>query len=1230
MSENQKTRYIAEDLGYLFEIGFNTGILSYISQQKLKHCFGSLYEKDLQKLRFPKLHERICARANLIAPDDIQFCAKWSLFFLQKGFLCGFNFLREYLESLDSRKKGWEHDRLEILYYQCSFCGQNSFGTNPKSQEAGFKDVLSQLGKSIDIKHYQKSDGAFKAGEFPNADTLMLLRYRRKLRLLCVDLSVFSVKSVEDIEDLDNVEILRKILRRDIGYLRSKSVFSQLSIEMGTIDFKFSQDLTRYFNAFKSKDKETAKLIQAGSYAYSFYEFLGKTNLFTEGELNALTFNVFGYSDRSFNAMSLRPDNLKVLASCHQIYTQQQKERELNEARDLVFRTIRRNAAKSFIDGKKFIADISAFSTEGLTRIVHQEKITDFFNSLANVPPELMAQIGLSGTMNLRDAHAALIRKALIGNETYLFLTGNPGIGKTTAIVEFLKQHVDDGFLFFYVSPRIQVNRDIVEKFKIEDVLCDNRLFCLNTNSAILESNLGEYTVQYLANLQEGRFEKKGVHFIDMREKLPHQSHKKNQQVKRITEDLIQPNSQYKRGVLSSLCEAIATSIEQNISNNIVATVSLQSLKKTRKGKDTLEHFRKLFRSAVYDPSINRPIASKMREISARYKHLFIMIDEITGDESGVEFLSGIHDFINHYKLTESQHGFNTKIIVADASIIDPDVINRHLSDRQAERDKIFFRPASGRSLPLTLEPFTHKSLSAILINANSYPAKYLDITYKIFVNPRPFSKTQHFDSFELVNRVQTEIYDDINTLLTSGNSGQIIVYIQGKQRLKILIEMLREKWGKFEPFVDYIEIHAHISDRYRDELQKHKNKVKIIFMTSSASRGLSFPKTKHILVDVPRFEIEKNLMEIIQVIYRGRGEYLENGARKTLDQEEKNLTFYLHEFATYNEKDPSKDLRETKLALTNILLILKTAVMTRIAGSGQIGKHSYLMIPIGGKSVFAASETFSGKMASLIDELKKEYQRHYNDRLLKDVYCSLKDLLARVRIVLTDTVKPAETISYLSLRQDFAEKFESAVDKGFDRLLLTFERLEKAHIHGSLLIVPLGDKTVQEKFEIRLEKLLGQEGNAQLWSQLRQISQNPQYPSSLRSATRGAIDLADSLQGQESLTQRLEENSQRGDRYYALPLLTLVSSQAMQDYFSQHLEEPQGQTFRELLAIYLRFLYPVDKMLPLGSQYEEFPFVVFHSYSLNEIRDRIFTDKQLFNSHELNVLNLILATEED
>jgi len=338
---------IAEDLGRLFEVGFNIGILAYIREKNIKHKFGTFFERDLQELRFPQIHRRIVDRAGVVDASHRQTIGKWSLFFLQKGFLCGLNFFREYLEAAK-----WDSNKLEIIYFQCNFRGENSVGTHPQSEEEGFHSLLSQLGNvKVDIGRYQQK------GEFLKADTLMLLRYRKKFRILSVDLSVFSVKSAEDIQDLDNVEILRRYLLREIKYLRSKSVFSQLSIDTGNLDFKFSPDLVRYFTAFKTKDKESAKLIQAGSYAYSFYQFLLSAKILQPTD--PLTLNVFGYSDRGVSAMSLHPPQIDILRTCADIYKKEDKERAIDAARDIVWRTISRNAAKSFINGRKFMQDLS-------------------------------------------------------------------------------------------------------------------------------------------------------------------------------------------------------------------------------------------------------------------------------------------------------------------------------------------------------------------------------------------------------------------------------------------------------------------------------------------------------------------------------------------------------------------------------------------------------------------------------------------------------------------------------------------------------------------------------------------------------------------------------------------------------------------------------------------------------------------------------------------------------
>ena len=117
-----------------------------------------------------------------------------------------------------------------------------------------------------------------------------------------------------------------------------------------------------------------------------------------------------------------------------------------------------------------------------------------------------------------------------------------------------------------------------------------------------------------------------------------------------------------------------------------------------------------------------------------------------------------------------------------------------------------------------------------------------------------------------------------------------------------------------FQKNIHYLEIHANISEQEKQDIQKYQETVKIVFMTASGSRGLSFPKAKHILVEIPKFEIEKNLMEIIQVIYRGRGNDI-------IDNQDKYLNFYLAERSIYYQDDPQISVQESVLSLLNLHL---------------------------------------------------------------------------------------------------------------------------------------------------------------------------------------------------------------------------------------------------------------------------------------------------------------------
>ncbi|WP_373527051.1 helicase-related protein [Nostoc sp.] len=1138
---------IAEELGRLFEVGFNIGILAYIEENKIKHKFGDLYRQELQQLNLANIRRLVVDK--VISTLEREMAGNWCTFFIQKGFLSGLNFFQEYIKST-----GWDKphklQNVEILYYQCRFNGDNSIGTyDTKDNFQWFEEVLAQFDNldntSQYISRYQKK------GEFLNADTLILLRHRRQYRVICVDLSVFSINLNEDVKNLDYIEIIRRLLIRDISYLRSKSVFSNLTIDTESLGLEFSEGLKTYFTAFKYRDKESTKSIQAACYLHSFYEFIKETAIFPDTA--DVVFNSIGYSDRGISAISIQRENLDILKTCYQIYKHDSSPQEIPEARKQVLNQIKRSAYSSFERGKQFIDSLLEIPADKITILPrHTEKITGFINSVGQVSPELMHQLGLTGTLNLRQAHAELIKKALISQDTYIFLTGNPGIGKTTAIVDFLTdcKHIDEGFLFFYVSPRKQVNLDIIKKFKVKNTekLCDDRLLAINTHSNLISDNFGRYTVQYTCNQRQGDFIEKSVNFLDSRN--VERKKWRSDRLKQITDNEIQDIGQKTKGVLNSICEAISTLVESQISNNIIATTSIQALKITDTG-NTLKHFEKIFRNA-YNSKENKVFSDRMQEISGKIKHLFIMIDEITG---GVEFLDGINQIISKYELMDSQHGFNTKVIVADASIVDKNIIIQHLAETSPEPEKIYFRRATDTSQPLSVQPLQFKGLPATVINTNSYPASNLSINYQILIESSKFNEEARLNQgYNLEESLQKEILKDIEALLNRSDVEQVIVYIQNKRRLTELIEKIKQHRGEFQKYTHYLEIHANISEEEKQEIQKFQESVKVVFMTASGSRGLSFPKVKHILVEIPKFEIEKNLMEVIQVIYRGRGD-------DKIDNQDKELVFYLAERLVYYQDDQQLSLQESVLNILNILLLLKASVMTRIFGYGRIGRDNFIIIPIGGKSILAAGETFSAQMANLINQMKKEYQINRSDSLLEKVYTNLEQLLGQAGFVVKDTTKSNYLALQKSFNSDFSQNYHT-LDK-----LLDFGKIEPGYISGSLLIVPIANNTLEETYQMRLADIANY-ANEELWRNMEQISHRKSYPESLRFAIKDAIELVKKLKDGVQKTQRLEQNSQHLDQYYALPLFAFISGEVMSEYFANEPKEPEDQRFRDILAI--------------------------------------------------------------
>jgi len=136
------------------------------------------------------------------------------------------------------------------------------------------------------------------------------------------------------------------------------------------------------------------------------------------------------------------------------------------------------------------------------------------------------------------------------------------------------------------------------------------------------------------------------------------------------------------------------------------------------------------------------------------------------------------------------------------------------------------------------------------------------------------------------------------------------------------------------------------------------------------------------------------------------------------------------------------------------------------------------------------------------------------------------------------------------------------------------------------------------------------------LLTSMRELSWDQRYPESLQVAMRDAIALIELLKDMvQGKMPHYEQESDHTDQHYALPLLTFLTRDVMKEYFKgkQEREEDSEMPFRSLLTTYIRTLYPADSILPIGSGYDEFPFVVFRSLNLGEARRKMFTGNTFY-----------------
>lgn len=283
------------------------------------------------------------------------------------------------------------------------------------------------------------------------------------------------------------------------------------------------------------------------------------------------------------------------------------------------------------------------------------------------------------------------------------------------------------------------------------------------------------------------------------------------------------------------------------------------------------------------------------------------------------------------------------------------------------------------------------------------------------------------------------------------------------------------------------------------------------------------------------------------------------------------------------------------------------------------------MMIPVGGKSVFTASQSLSNKIEKLIRSLKKEYRKRNHDLRIQKAFKQLEELMKTADITIHDLVKKTtdKKLSYLKLLDDIRQAFINLID-GSLYTLLDFPAIQTGYVSGSLLIVSLANKKVDEVYRLKID-----DKTINLAEILSELQQDISLSENIQVLIGDALQLIEELEQQKYRNQRLEQENKDLDRYYAVPLFVFLVNETFSTYFRNKEIEPEDQRFRDLLEVYVSSVFPIGQVIPIGYKYEKIPFLIFRSYSLKEMRERQFSDKYLMNSKELNILNLILAQSD-
>lgn len=1115
--------------------------------------------------------------------------------------------------------------------------------------------------------------------------------------LLCLE---FSYNAPTKLADFKTEAPHCAEVNRYARYLDSRGVFARVCAEVEGETLTLSHQLVDHLVAFSGSDKPLYKLCQAASYTERLVRRLSAMGRFSQGcntRAIAVTSNGLESLAAHFNGQKPEPDpRARLMTTLGEAYRgalslSDDDPDALKQEIQLVFRKLLaslppelKNQVKPLLKSPdpgqllhfNFQEQIRDFSNP--TQLFSVEDIIsglqlndEFIELLGNAPEASLRQALLlrqnsQEQVTLRDAHAAAVvaglEAAQPGRLNVIALEGNPGIGKTTAVTQFLS-HQQEGYCFLYVSPRVVINRDVTNKLA-RDKGRPTGILTLTSNAKLINAAPEWYAQQPVQSGQK-------LHRVDSAvvvDGIPNLVYptcntifvspedeqdidtnivtpRRFKRARNEREDSVQ--SQIRPGVLKTLATSARKLLEHNPAiNRIAMTAAIQGYRGVQ-NHTTIDALSKLFtkKASLQEGKRERQIfAQKIPTIIA-------MVDEVAGDGAGALFCHRLAEWL-HQQFLEPFEGescpFRVVLIISDASLSNEMVLNSYLNSGERAPDKVLISPTQGNSAfrltgtQMKVGPGRHPVLHVM---TNSYPASQLKVDYSVRLapitpalasdgRPQPIQQAIRDQSAEkLLNSARIEIERGL-----AEGAEQLIFFAQDKAFLRQLCQNLTlgDRPVLAPEKVKVIDQSVPETERLKLVQEPQRDQVRVFLMTSSGARGVSFPKTDWIIASIPRFNIEAALMEVAQLIYRGRGSYTDaaTGEPVSGDAKPRQLVMLINDFVI-NEGTDDRDrrwLRQSSDLLT-LLLMLRSTIHTRIKGDAGFKNQRMAFVPVG----FVGDEELLSLMSDDLRDFLREAQvfvcdaQDPNDKALVAKAAQLTEHLFG-HFNFRGISPEIGAISYVDYGT--AERLAKALTRPASRLLALSTQTELETLVIPEAVTCIGPfwmedwkgRTSEEKFSFETWRKGVKEGSNSLLGIFQEIRKNKDLPSKLRRPAQELYRLL--IREKDAATREYStlQDTRTDNIVIALPLdYPHFWQKSPEDGIrQQEVEDPK--TWRDALG---RALASPGTVMPVVAKYQDFPWAAVVGQRTMSHLDLIFDNRYFMASSELNLLNTLLLEDD-